>query len=182
MLQTAEQYRASLKGSQALTAQYLAASEMQELGQHDKAVEAFKALVASAPAAGAANDDVNLRDKATYKLALSLFELGRTDEMAQVLSDFGTQFPKSPLAADVQFLLAASDAKPRRRARGRRAVDRDRSTPANKIPDTPVPSSSVPGSTKAITSSSPPSTTTPFTSPHRKTTFAPTTPRRLGCD
>lgn len=104
VLQSAQQFQGALQGANAFAARYLAASALQEMGRHDKAVEEFKALLAG-------GGESELRDKATYKLAVSDCELGRFDEMNQCLADFAATFPKSELLGDAQFLLAAAQAR-----------------------------------------------------------------------
>ena len=84
-------------------AAYLAGSAHQELGHHDKAVGAFRGVSES-------QGPASLREKATYKLAVSLYELKQYDQMNAAVKVLGEKFPQSKLLIDAAFLQASAEA------------------------------------------------------------------------
>lgn len=105
VLKTWQELRPSLGAADGFNADYLAASALQSAGKHDQAIVKLAALLAVAPT------PEQPRDKVTYKLALSQFELGKYDDMAKTLGLFATTYPQSPLVYDAEYLQAIADVK-----------------------------------------------------------------------
>lgn len=95
----------AMSDAQTFTARYLIASAQQDMGQH---AQAIATLVDALTQNRTATDS---RDRAMYKLAVSLHEIGKYEEMSQIIHDFSQRFPQSPLRVDAEFLQASAQAK-----------------------------------------------------------------------
>ena len=88
------------------TAAYLAGSAHQQLGQHEWADRLLgQSIESNLP------PSPEVREKALYKRAVSLFELGQFQKMQAALNELVRDFPESALRVDAAYLLAAADAK-----------------------------------------------------------------------
>lgn len=103
VLKAYDQAAPTLPAGQRTTADYLAGSAHQELGQHEQA----RALLQRV-AEGEARPSI--REKALYKLAVSLFELGEYAQLQAAAGMLLERFPQTDLRADVAFLQASADA------------------------------------------------------------------------
>lgn len=104
VLETFEQYAKHMEGQDRVTGWYLAGASQQELGQHDKSIALFSAILAAA--AGSP-----LEDKVLYRLAASQFEIGQYDGMMQTIAKLRRSYPNSPRLADAGFLMASAAVK-----------------------------------------------------------------------
>jgi tetratricopeptide (TPR) repeat protein len=111
VLTTFEQFRETLPQEQRVPAWYLAGSAHQQLNQHEQAINVLRSVLTAA--AGS-----ELEDKVLYKLAVSQSALGQYDAMGETVARLNKQYPESTLKYDVEFLLAAADAKRGDPARG----------------------------------------------------------------
>ncbi len=105
LLKTCQDIRPALSPADGFTADYLAASALQEMGRNDQAITRLEALLALPPTPDQA------RDKVVYKLALSEYESNHFADMTKTLSGFARTFPQSPLIPDMDYLQALADVK-----------------------------------------------------------------------
>jgi len=103
VLKTYDQAAPTLPARQRATADYLAGSAHQELGQHEQARPLLQRV-----AEGQARPSI--REKALYKLAVSLSELGEYAQLQAAAAALLERFPQTDLRADVAFLQASADA------------------------------------------------------------------------
>lgn len=103
VLKTYEQAKGTLPEDDRPTAAYLAGSAQQEQGNHEQAVPLLSDVARSTGPA-------SIREKAMYKLAVSLYELKRYDEMNAAVASLIERFPRTDLRLDAAFLQASADA------------------------------------------------------------------------
>lgn len=101
VLNSFTQFKKHLSNKDRVTGWYLAGSSYQAMGDHNKAVALFGAILAAA--AGS-----ELEDKVLYRLAASQFEIGQFGGMTQTITKLRKSFPNSPRLADSAFLLATA--------------------------------------------------------------------------
>lgn len=101
VLSTFDQYKKHLTNQDRVTGWYLAGSSYQAMGDHNKAVALFGAILAAASGS-------KLEDKVLYRLAASQFEIGQFGGMTQTIAKLRKAFPDSPRLADAGYLLATA--------------------------------------------------------------------------
>ena len=94
---------ASLPEASRPTAAYLAGSAQQELDKHKEAVALLRPVAQ-------AGDKSAIREKAIYKLAVSLHELGEYAQMQAAANMLVEAFPRTELRVDIAFLQASAEA------------------------------------------------------------------------
>lgn len=101
VLATFEQYKKHLSNQDRVTGWYLAGASHQSMGDHNKAVALFGAILAAASGS-------ELEDKVLYRLAASQYEIGQFGGMTQTIAKLRKSFPDSPRLADAGYLLATA--------------------------------------------------------------------------
>lgn len=94
----------ALPVSDRLPAIYLAGSAHQEKGDHLKAIELLSRV-------SGGEGKLPIQEKVLYKLALSLFETAKYQEMDRIATRLLKRFPDTQLRVDVAFLQATAQAK-----------------------------------------------------------------------
>lgn len=101
VLTTFEQYKKHLNNQDRVTGWYLAGASHQAMGDHNKAVALFGAILAAASGS-------ELEDKVLYRLAASQYEIGQFGGMTQTIAKLRKAFPDSPRLADSGYLMATA--------------------------------------------------------------------------
>ncbi len=94
-----DQYKKHLSNQDRVTGWYLAGASYQSMGDHNKAVALFGAILAAASGS-------DLEDKVLYRLASSQYQIGQFGGMTQTIAKLRKAFPDSSRLADAGYLLA----------------------------------------------------------------------------
>lgn len=101
VLATFDQVKKHLGNHERVTGWYLAGASHQAMGDHNKAVALFGAILAAASGS-------DLEDKVLYRLAASQYEIGQFGGMTQTIAKLRKAFPDSKRLADAGYLLATA--------------------------------------------------------------------------